>query len=221
MPWPAWMTGLFAPSRTRAASLTSCGSGAVAIPGDRDVVELSPEIGGPDVGRHLEQHRATLAGPELVEGPAHELRDPLDVGHLRLPLGDVLIVFDGAEVRANEASGGGVTARQQQQRYVVGEGLCRAGEGVLAAGALLHREDADAFAVGRPAEAVGYRHADPLLAAYDGPDPDRGAGLDKRLRREASEELGALHLQYLRYGFDAFHWCSSSISGLLARSPRW
>ena len=40
--------------------------------------------------------------------------------------------------------------------------------------------------------AVGHADADALLPAQDGPDVERGAGLDQRIARIAGEELGSL-----------------------------
>ena len=71
------------------------------------------------------------------------------------PLGHVLVVEEGREVGREVEQPTRVAARQDHDGHQVAEGLGHAAERVLGAGAVLHREHADAMAGGHPAHGVG------------------------------------------------------------------
>ena len=69
-------------------------------------------------------------------------------------------------------------AGDEQHRNVVTKDLRNAGESVFDTGPTLHRKHANAFAVGRPADAVRDPGPYALLTADDRPDADCGARID-------------------------------------------
>ena len=111
------------------------------------------------------------------------------------PFGDRRVDLGGVENRVAVLAVEPLAARQDQHRHVFRIGLGDAGKGVLDAGPGLGREHADAPSAVDPAVAVGEADPDPLLAAQDGADADRRAGLDQRVARVAGEELGPLALE--------------------------
>ena len=69
-------------------------------------------------------------------------------------------------------------AGYEQHRNVVTKDLRNPGEGVLDTRPTLHRKHPDAFAVGRPADAVRDPGPHALLTADRWPDADCGARID-------------------------------------------
>src|SRR5262249_40193591 len=80
-----------------------------------------------------------------------------------------------------------------------------AAEGVLGAGAVLHREDADPVSRRDPADRVGHVQPGALLAHDDRPDVRLRGRLDDLVDRIADEELDALGFQNLCDGLGDFH----------------
>ena len=107
------------------------------------------------------------------------------------------VVVIGTEVRGDEGLFLVLAPGEQEDGRIVGKGLGRSGEGILATGALLHREDSEALAVGDAAEPVGDGHADALLSANNRADAGLCRGVDHRLGRVYREELGSLPLEDL------------------------
>jgi hypothetical protein len=61
-------------------------------------------------------------------------------------------------------------------------------------------------AVGDPAEAVGDAHANPLLAADDGPDTAQSSGFNDWGRGEARKVLNTFSLENLCYCLNGIQW---------------
>ena len=78
-PWPAWMTGSFAFSRDVGDGLDVLRVGRCPVAGYGRVLQLLFELSLPYVERHLQQDGPSLAGAEVVEGRAHQLRYAFDL----------------------------------------------------------------------------------------------------------------------------------------------
>jgi len=134
----------------------------------------------------------------LAEGAAHQFGDTLNHVDVTGPFGDTFVVIDRVEAWGDANATTLRTAREQEHGHRVCESLCDSSEGVLGAGATLHREDTDFAACVDPAEAVGHIHPSAFLAAYYGPDALFSHSVNQRLVWEACHPFDALKLQYLR-----------------------
>ena len=179
--------------------------GRHAQPRRRRVDEVVGHLRAHDVDGDLHQHRARPAVLHLGEGAPHGVRHRLRQDDLLAPLGDVLEVEQRGEVRGDVQDLSRITAGQHHDRHRVAEGLGHAAERVLGAGAVLHREHADALPRRDAAHGVGHVQADPLLADDDRADVFLGGGLDDLIDRIADEELDAFLLEDLRDGVGGFH----------------
>ena len=125
------------------------------------------------------------------DSPADTPDDGLDdaAGRIQLldELGNVRVAAHGGEVREDAVPVPGVAEGQQEQGDAVGKGGGDAREGVLRARAVLHSEHAWRTAVGNAGIAVTDAHADALLPAYDGPNPNIGGRLYDGRRGEHAE----------------------------------
>ena len=185
---------------------------------------LIGDLGDGHVGGDLDHDRSGPAHLQEIEGPAHDLRDLLGLVQRLHPLGDRGVRARRAEEREDLGAIALVAERQHEDRHRIGVRRGDAREGVLGAGSVLHREHAEAPAVGDPAEAVGDADADALLAAEHRSDAGGGRGVDDRCRRIRAQELHALALHDLGDRVDDFHR-SLSFRGLdiyegLEASPR-
>ena len=95
-------------------------------------------------------------------GATHDTGDLLHVVHPRSPLGDVAVIVRGGKDWPGVLVGKRRATGNHQKGDILGEGLGYTGEGVLDSRPGLRCEDADGFAVGGPAVAVGYADTNPL-----------------------------------------------------------
>ncbi len=167
------------------------------------------------VHRDLHQHRARPAVLHLGEGPAHGVGHVHRADHPLRPLGDVPVVERGGEVGRDAGDLPRIAAGDHHDGHRVAEGLSHAAEGVLGAGPVLHREDADLPARRDPAHRV--RHVQPgaLLPHDDGADVGGGGGLEHVVDGIADQELDSLALQDLGDRIDDLH--DASLVGIAER----
>ena len=170
-----------------------------------DVAERLGHLFLEDVDRDLDQDRARAPVLDLGEGAPERVGHGVGHRHLLDPLGDVPVVDEGVEVRRDVGDAPRVAARQDDDGHGVAVGLRHAAEGVLGAGPVLHREDADLLPRGDAAHGVGHVQARALLAHDDGADVGLGGGLDDGVDGIADEELDAFTLQDLRDRRDRLH----------------
>ena len=176
-----------------------------ARPEGGHVVERLRHLLGHEVHRDLDQHRPGPAVPHLRERPPHRVRDRVGHDHLLGGLRHVLVVQERVEVGRHVGDAARVTARNDHDGHRVAIGLGDAAEGVLDAGAVLHREHTDPVAGGHPAHRVGHVNARALLADDDRPDVGLRGGLDDGVHRVSDQELDSLTLENLGDGSSALH----------------
>ena len=172
----------------------------------RRVVELLlPYFLGNQVAGDFQQDGTGLAGAQLGEGVAHQLRHPVGVVDLGGPLGDALVAAGGTEYRVYALPVAGSPGRQQQDGHRVGVGLGHPAKGVLGAGAGLHQENAGALPVGNPGKAVGHVDAGAFLAKDNGSDAGYGGGLDEGIGGHAPDKVHAFQLEHVGNCGNAVH----------------
>ncbi len=98
-----------------------------------------------------------------------------------------------------------VAGRNDEYRHVLAERLGDAGIGVLDPRPVLGREHAVLFSLPDARKPVGDADPDALLAAQDGPDIERRAGLDQRVARVAGKKFRPLAPEDLRNDIRAVH----------------
>src|SRR5215471_20034260 len=165
------------------------------------------------VGRKLDQHRRRPAVLDLREGAAQRLFGGARHRHLLDPFGDVAEIEGRVEVRANLVDVAGIPGRQDDDRAGIAKGLRDAAKGILGAGAVLHRKDADAVTRGDFGDRVAHMQADALLAHHDRADVGLRRGLDDRVDRIADQKLDALALQDFGDGVGDLHGILLAFSG--------
>ena len=179
-----------------------------------------------DIGRHFHHYRALPAILYLGKGAPHDVRDLLGQDHLFDRFGDRSIGTARSEHREQLRRLARVTERQKHHRARIRKGGRDAGERVLRARPVLHREHARRAAIGDARETVGHMDADSLLAADDRLDPDRCGGLDDRGGRKAEERRDALPLQDLgNHVHDEHRWFLPTVirgaGGCAGRQPKF
>ncbi len=181
----------------------------VALAGDptaRLVVErLLGHLFQGDVIRDFHHHRAGPALAQGGEGAAHNLRGPVWGVNLLDGLGHAREVGQGVEMGTNALPLPGMAGRYYQEGHRIGIGSGHAGVGVLRPRTVLHGDDPHSLAVIYTAETVGDTHADPFLAADDGPDAALGRRLKHGCRGEAAQILHPFPFQYLGNGIYGIH----------------
>ncbi len=186
--------------------------------GDRNrpiLVRIDTHVEAVDIRRHFHHHRALPAVLRLGKGAPHDVRDLLGQDHFFDRFGDRGIGTARFEHREQLRGLARVTERQEHHRARIRKGRRDAGEGILRARPVLHREHPRRAAIGDAGEPVRHMDADPLLAADDRLDADRRGGLDDRGGREAEERRDALPLQDLgNHVHDEHRW-------FLPTSFRW
>ncbi len=200
--------------------------GAALQPRGLLVVERPADLLAQQVGREFDQHRARPPVLDLGEGAAQCLDGGMGHRHLLDPFGDVAEVERGVEVRADLVDVARVAGRQHHDRAGIAIGLRDPAKGVLGAGAVLHRKDADLVAGGDLGDRVAHVQPDPLLAHHDRADVGLGGGLDDRVDRVADQKLDPFALQDFGDGVGDFHrGCSSGFGGVRSivaqAAPRW
>ena len=158
-----------------------------------------------DIGRYLDHHRPRPPHAQAGEGAAHRFGHPARRVHLLDRLGNRGVAAYRAEVRVHAVPRPGMAQWQKQHRHGVGVCSGDAGEGVLGARPILHREYPGRPAVFDPGVPVGDAHADPLLAADDRPYADLGRRLDDRGGGVGAEVLDTLAFQDVGYNIDRSH----------------
>ena len=199
----------------RFADGVGVGAGADRL---RAHVVLGIALRGPQVVRHLDQHRAATARAQALEGAPHHVRQLLGRRHRLGRLGDVLHGERGEEVAVDPGHALGVAHGHHEDRHGLAVGLGDAAVGVLGAGAVLHHEHADLLAGGDARDGVRHVQADALLAHDDGADVGGGAVLEDVVDGIADDPLHAFALQDFCNRIAGFHGGSSALADR-TRSP--
>ncbi len=191
--------------------------------GDRNLpvlVRIDTHVETVHIGRHFHHDRALSAVLHLSKGAPHDVRDLLGQDHFFDRLGDRGIGTARFEHREQLRRLARVTERQKHHRARIRKGGRDAGEGVLRARPILHREHPRRAAVGDAGEPVGHMDADPLLPADDRLDADRRSGLDDRGGRKAEERRDAFAFQYLgNHVHDEHRWFLPTVVQVPATEP--
>ena len=191
------MTGRLASDQAFRDGAHRLGVGTDARHGGGPVGERLGHLFVIDVVRDLDQDRAAAAALEAREGAPEDVRDLRARGDRLGRLGDVAHVEDGVEVRRDVGEAAGIALGQDQDRHRLAIGLGDAAEGVLGAGAVLHREHADLLAAGEARHGVRHVQTDPLLADDDRPDAGARGELEHVVDRIAEDDLDAFAPQDL------------------------
>jgi hypothetical protein len=145
--------------------LDGIGIGRHAENRHRLVIELAVVLRFPDLRRHFDQHRASLAAGHGVVGAPHQIGKLLHGMRQRRPFGDRPIDVGGTKHRTHILPGQRQAARDHQQRHVFRVRLGDPWKRVFDAGAGLGGKHAVLSAAGDSGIAIGHSDADTLLPA--------------------------------------------------------
>ena len=169
------------------------------------VQTVAADVQVQQIARQFHHHRPEPSVLQCAERAAHRRRHLLRHQNLLGQLGDRRIGAAGVEHREHLRLIARMAQRQEQHRHRIGKRRGDAGECVLRAGPILHREHAGRPAVGNPGIAVRHVHADALLPADDRAQTARHRGLDHRRGGKAEQRGDAFALQNLHDGIGCAH----------------
>ena len=171
----------------------------------RVVAQRLGDLLGKDVHRYLDDGGSGPAGPDLAEGPPHDIRRSIRARQLLDPLRDVLVVEERVEERVVVVQPSPVSRRQDDDGHRLAVGLGDPPERVLGPRPVLQGEHADLLPRRQPAHRVGHVQPHPLLPHDDGAHVGGGSRLDDRVDRIPDQELDAFTFQDLGDGGGNLH----------------
>ena len=171
----------------------------------RVLQRIAADVELQQIARQLHHHRSGPPVLQLAERATHRRRHLFRHENVLGLLGDRGIGAAGMEHRKHLRLLARMAERQEQHRHRIRERRGDAGERVLRARPVLHREHAGRAAVGDAGIAVRHVDADALLAADDRPQSACHRGLDHRRGRKAEQRGHAFAFQDFHDGLVCAH----------------